>query len=81
MLNLKQKTMKKLLFIAMMCLMSAVTFGGAKASSNFQCTAHLYRTVFSGGHEYLIYTEATASTCAEAMSAAKSIADEIVEEM
>lgn len=27
MLNLKQKTMKKLLFIAMMCLMSAVTFG------------------------------------------------------
>ena len=71
--------MKKLLFIAMICVMSVGVFAKEKVKSNFQCTAHLYRTVFSSGHEYSFYVEITGSTCEAAMAAAKNVADEVTE--
>ncbi|MDN3586812.1 hypothetical protein QWY86_09050 [Pedobacter aquatilis] len=72
--------MKKLLFIGMMCFASFGAFSKTEEIVKFQCTAHYYRHHFVGGREYLIYTEFTAGTCAEAMQAAKNIANEIIEE-
>ncbi|GGI29436.1 MULTISPECIES: hypothetical protein [Pedobacter] len=69
--------MKKVLLLSALAMMNIATFAGTIAKTNSQCTAHYYLTVFDGGKEYLIATEVTASTCANAMAAAKGTAIDI----
>jgi hypothetical protein len=74
MLNLKQKAMKKLLFIAMMCVMSAVTFGRdlviTSQLSMRSCLAII--SVKNSGGLVVAYYRGYGSTCAQAMANAKA---------
>lgn len=76
MLNLKQKTMKKLVLIGMMCLVSVVTFANFALLNKRSCTAtYILKYFNSAGVNYRTTVNInTASTCAKAMEQAKAMA-------